>query len=133
MNVMPFLILSLFLATDSMAAKKNWNFSVIASVTRCFEAKEIRVHCEDFSDSERSTPTEELQIEAKDFKGGRYAYIYGKAIQGPLCQQHLKRIKRLLKHADQACVTGEDEIKIDTGEIVLRWRGFETRFGELNW
>jgi hypothetical protein len=112
------------------AATRNWDYSVVLAVTRCYETKDVKVYCE----GEGEKPVvQELQIEAKDFNGDEYAYIYGKAIEGNLCQKHLRRIKSLMRNANQACITGDGENKMKSGEVILRWRAFETRKGEIVW
>ena len=122
----------LFVST-AFSTTRLWNFSVQGHVTRCFEVKDIKARCEDFSQPEQLVFRKELQIEATDFRGRKYAYDYGKAIEGPLCRDHLRKIGQVLRNAGQACITGDDEIKLDTGETYARWVGIETRNGEVVW
>jgi hypothetical protein len=119
--------------TSSLAAKKDWNFSVDLMVTRCFRTKDVKVRCDSFSLPAGSKESAELEIMATDANGVHYAYGYGQSIVGSLCREHLSRIQTLLRKADQTCITGEGENVLDTGEIYSRWQGLETRFGEVTW
>ena len=75
---------------------------------------------------------EELEITAIDFYGLKRSYGYGKAIEGSLCQNHLKKINKILQNTDQVCITGDDEVFIESKETFSRWRGLETRKGKVS-
>ena len=113
--------------------KMDWKHSLEGFVVRCFEPPDLKVHCEDLAASEEHLVREELQIDAKDPSGQLFSYIYGKGIEGDLCQGHLKKIKGLLRKVDQVCVSGFSEQRIPDGSIVVRWRGLESKRGEVVW
>ena len=117
------------------AMKYNWKYSVLGFITRCFEASQLAVKCEDFSYNEdgKHKIFEELNIEAFDGNGIKRIYGYGKAIEGTLCQEQLHKIKQLLRKVDQACVTGDREFDSSGKETITKFRGFETRRGSLVW
>jgi hypothetical protein len=120
-----------FQGISAHAAAHMWKRDLDGEVTRCFKVKNIKVVCEDFRKEGSKTPVEELQIDVVDYMNRRFSYAYGKAIEGFLCQGHLRGINRILKGADQACITGELETEFDTGEVYSPWEGLETRFGKV--
>src|SRR5262245_42286104 len=127
------LFLSAVIVNPSHAIRKNWRDSLAGFVTRCFETKDVLAYCDNLGPDGERVVREELQIEAKDFSGKSFSYIYGKGIEGNLCKEHLGRIKRLMRRTNQVCVSGDQEFHLDNGEIVSTWRGLETKRGEVTW
>lgn len=125
------LLIALSITTDSSATTRRWKFGLTTHVTRCFETKNIKFHCEDFAGKDEKIVREELQIEASNAQSKKYIYIYGKAIEGNLCREHLKKIKLLLTSSNQACITGDGELFDDQKEVITRWVSLECRNGEV--
>ena len=120
--------------TATQAPNRKWLYSLELAVTRCFLSQSVSIKCRDYSD-EKQKPSrrEELEIEARDYFGVLRTYGYGKALEGPICQEHLAAIKRLLSGTNQVCITGESETNLETGESFSRWRAIETQKGEYRW
>jgi len=128
-SLVSFLLLSTAMAN---ATTRDWKFSVATSVTRCFDTKDVKVFCENDSLPGKSTKiSEELHIKATDFMFRKVSYGYGMMIEGDQCKQDLKRIKKLIKDTNEACITGDGEMQFKTGEYYSRWIGLETRKGEV--
>ncbi len=123
----------LFCNTNVVFANK-WNHSLELSITRCFKTKNTSIQCNDFSEPKlnKLNVNEELEIIAIDYYGLKRSYGYGKAIEGNLCQNHLKKINRILQNTNQVCITGDDEVSIGNNETFSRWRGLETYKGKTN-
>lgn len=127
------LLLLLLLPPSSYALSYDWKYSISGFVTRCFDAKDIKVDCEDFSDpKQRRTRVEELQIQAVDSMGKNFFYSYEKAIEGPLCQEHLRKIRVMLTGEKEVCITGRAEwLSKDDGTMNAKWEAFESRRGKV--
>lgn len=122
-----------FLFCGVAAAKTDeWSWSRRGEVTRCYETSSLHARCEDYSDN-RKLKVQELLIEAVDVYGVRHFYGYGKAIEGTLCRQHLRTIKKLLHQTDQVCVTASDEFPTLGKGAFYRWKALETKRGKLIW
>lgn len=111
----------------------NWNARVEGVVTRCFDAGSVKVHCEDFSEpafGKDYKNVKELQIEA----GTRFAYSYERGWPGELCEEHIRKIRSLMRNSKEVCITGVAEWN-DTVENVTnaKWRALETRKGRVTW
>jgi hypothetical protein len=132
MKLMGTFLFFIFLNEISFAENSRWDHSLTLSITRCFKTEGLSVRCEEFSDNKKK-PRQDLQIEAIDYNGIKRSYGYGRAIEGLLCQKHLKVIKDLVRNRSQACITGDDEVDIEKKETYSRWRGFETKTGRLDW
>lgn len=85
--------------------------SIDGTVSRCFSASDIDVHCEDFSEPKLGKKNvEELQINAKDLMGRKFFYSYEKGASGELCREHSLKIHKLLQNVKTACITGSVEM-----------------------
>lgn len=130
------LIFFLLSFSDVATAKiGEWKWSRQNEVMRCYIAADLKARCEDYSYHEKHklVLAQELEIEAIDSYGIKRKYGYGKAIEGPLCRQHLTYIKRLLSQTDQVCVTASDEYPILGDNVSYRWKALETKHGKLVW
>jgi len=121
------------LLTAPVVNAYDWDHSLSGYVTRCFQVSNIKVECDDLSEPawgirERA----ELNIEALDLNGNRFFYGYLKGIEGPLCKEHLRKIRRLLKNNTQACITGWGESG-SPEEITSHWQALRTKSGNLSW
>lgn len=128
-----FQLLAIQCGEEAQALKYNWKAGVDGLITRCFEAAGVKVHCEDFSEPSRGRDyknVKELQIEA----GIRFAYSYERAWPGELCEEHLKKIRSLMRNANEVCITGVAEW-LDVSENVTnaKWRALETKRGWVTW
>lgn len=117
------------------ALMRNWKYTQVLKVTRCFDNKNAKFWCEDFSYTEgkKKIIVQELQIELSDYFGVKRIYGYGKAIEGPLCKEHLQKIRSLIKNVSEFCISGEGESSSNPKESYARWRGLESKLGEINW
>jgi hypothetical protein len=107
--------------------------SLYLRVIRCFEVSEVKVVCNGELPVRDAERIEELEISAKDWSGQMFFYGYGKMIQGPLCQEHIRKIRRLLKRANEVCISGDGESPLDAGGTFVRWKALETRRGHVTW
>jgi hypothetical protein len=128
---------SIFLnAHPSVAICKNsndWKHSLDGEIARCFHLKDTKFWCDEHVERGKLI-TAELQIETLDpYFGQRHAYGYGKSIDGTLCREHLRKIRKLTLKVDQVCIAGVGEVRFDTGEIYARFRGLETKRGCVRW
>ncbi len=125
-------IIMFFLICDfNLVFAGKWEDSLELSVTRCFKRKNVTIQCNDFSENNLKT-AQELEIIAIDYYGMKRSYGYGKAIDGNLCQIHLKKIRKLIRSVDQVCIAGDDEDLIEVNETFSRWRALETSKGKAN-
>ncbi len=131
MKFLIFIFLGTLFSSDALALRYQWKASLEGTITRCFDSTIVRAHCEDFSET-KEKPIQELLIDVSDGRKTVYAYGYLKAIEGPLCQEHLRTIRRLMKNVDQVCITGWGESLVD-GELLAHWSGLETKRGEVQW
>jgi hypothetical protein len=123
----------LLFPVEGFSLSYDWRYGLEGVVTRCFNTRKVKFHCEDFSDPEREKKlVEELQVDAIDFWGNGFSYAYGEGISGTLCQEHFSKIRTLLKGTKQVCITGEQE-KVPSGEkiTIAKWRALETRKGKV--
>lgn len=112
-------------------AESKWNYSLELQVTRCFNIKNVKIGCD--GEIIDGVVNAELEITAVDGNGKRFAYGYGKSIEGNLCKEHLAKIKSLVKNQDQVCITGDGENALEDGETYVRWKELETRIGKVVW
>lgn len=125
--------LLLLLSGFAQAETKEWNNNLELAVTRCFQAKDISVICEDdFLDNELKPSLKEINLVAKDRNGYTYSYSYGRALPALMCDRHSAKIKNFLKDTSQACITGDAETQINKNETTVKWLAFETRKGEVH-
>ncbi|NUM88742.1 MAG: hypothetical protein HUU37_06030 [Bdellovibrionales bacterium] len=129
------LVMFLFLgfSVRGFALPYNWSESLEGLVTRCFSSREIKAHCEDFSESaEGGERMEELQILAVDVMGKKFLYSYGRSVGREVCQEHLRKVRELNRGSKQACITGGVEILDDArDEMISKWWAFETSKGKV--
>lgn len=118
---------------EPIECRRHWNFSIDLDVTRCFESHKVIVSCEAYDTPEWGIYNAELNIAATDGNNRKFFYGYGKALQHSLCNEHISKIYRLMRKADQVCITGNGESNIGDGETFVRWRGLETRNGKVCW
>ncbi len=124
----------LFLVSiKSYALPYDWKEGVSGIVTRCFETRFVKVHCEDFSEPEWGKKKfEELQIEGKDLMRRKFFYSYERAIPGNLCQEHFSKIHSLLRNAKEVCITGGLEWVHQHEDVTnSKWMALETRNGRV--
>ena len=128
--------LAALLFFDVATAKSDeWKWPRLTEVTRCYSTATLIVHCQDYSYEEKKKQVlvQELEIEATDSYGAKRLYSYGKAIEGPLCQEHLAKIRKLLWRTDQVCVTASDEFPVLGAGVSYRWKALETKHGKFIW
>lgn len=125
----PFLLV--VFSKAAFAIHIDWKHGLEGFVARCFDRKDVHVFCDDLAGSDEKIIREELNIEANSPSGYKFIYIYGKGIEGPLCQKHLKKIRELIRNVEEVCVSGESEMKVDNGETIVRWNSLETKRGEV--
>lgn len=114
--------------------ESKWNHSLALRVIRCFEMKNVKIRCDSYIIPETGGKiSAELEILATDFNDKKFAYGYGKSIEGGLCREHLTKIQALIKNQDQVCIGGDGEHVLDDGETYARWRELETRIGKVSW
>jgi hypothetical protein len=130
-RALSYLLVALLTYSEALATQRDWRQSMIGMVTRCFDAAQVKYRCENFSALDESVRREELQIDAVGWMGERLSYSYERAIEGTLCQEHLARIRRLMAGVDQVCISAISELRLDTGDILAKWAGLETRRGEV--
>jgi hypothetical protein len=123
--------MALALCSDASARGINWSDSVVGRVTRCFDAAQVKYRCEGSDEYRGGLRREELQIDAVGWLGERVSYSYERVIEGGLCQEHLEKIRTLMKGVDQVCISAFSELRPDGGEILAKWAGLETRRGEV--
>lgn len=130
------LTLGCLISAEVHALSYDWNRNVSWLVTRCFDAREVKAHCEDFSDSTPGSKDDvaELQISACGFAGKKFSYSYEKALPGETCRMHLRKIRRLTKNVKAICITGFNE-NVFKGEAAVssKWQALETRRGRVVW
>jgi hypothetical protein len=128
-------LLGVIFVEATVAKTSEWNWPRQAEVTRCYKAESVDIVCEDYSYDEKvkQVLVQELEVNAIDSYGIRRKYSYGRAIEGPLCQKHLLKIQKLMKRADQVCVTASDEFPILGNNATYRWKALETKHGKLTW
>lgn len=118
----------------AMAKANEWKWSRATEVTRCFQTADVTVHCEDYSYFDgKQHVVQELAIDAVDTYRVKHSYGYLKAIEGSLCQEHLKRIRFLMRRTNEVCISASDEFRDPKGEAPYRWKGLETKRGKLVW
>lgn len=100
-------------------------------VTRCFERAKFKVQCDGEIDKDTGEMISEIEISGRDGNNRKYSYGYGRAIEGPLCSEHLTQIKKILKNSKSVCVTGDAENFVDKNGVYARWVSLETRYGRV--
>jgi hypothetical protein len=114
--------------------ESKWDNSLELRVIRCFKMKNVKIRCDRYVIPDTGGKiSAELEILATDFNGKKFAYGYGKSIEGGLCREHLTKIQALIRNQDQVCVGGDGEYVLDDGETYARWRELETRIGKVIW
>ena len=126
--------MSLFFSITVLASNPKWEDTTITgNVERCFSLKDVKIHCEDFSQSNREK-VEELQIIGISRSGAKYNYSYQKGIEGKLCREHLGIIGNLGKKEKFVCITGSGEFfDNENKETISKFRSLETKRGKLVW
>jgi hypothetical protein len=128
------LVVLLFFDTAVAKTGDEWKWPRLTEVTRCYKTTNLIARCRDYSYGEtKRVLIQELEIEGIDSYGMKRDYSYGKAIQGPLCQEHLMKIQKLMSRTRQVCVTASDEYPILGKNVTYRWRSLETEHGKLIW
>ncbi len=119
--------------TAGFSLSHDWNERLEGTVTRCFSSEKVKAQCEDFSDPSRGREkVEELQISGTDSMERKFFYSYERGVEGNLCQEHLKKISKFLRHASEVCITGGLEwVAIGERETNAKWLALETRKGRV--
>ncbi len=114
--------------------ESRWDSSLELRVIRCFNIKKIKIRCDSYViPNANGKISAELEILATDINEKKFAYGYGKSIEGDLCREHLTRIQALIKNQDQVCVGGDGEYVLNDGETYARWRELQTGLGKVSW
>lgn len=128
-----FIVISICFILPSLSFgrnKRDWKYSLELQVSRCYNMRNVSIKCDHYFDKNKKFG--ELQITAIDRNGEKFWYGYQKFLEGNICWEHLRAIQRLTKSADQACISGWGEMKIDD-ETIVHWSGFETKHGSYYW
>jgi hypothetical protein len=130
-------VLAVFSAIPStvFALSYNWKEPQYGIVTRCFPAQVIKVNCEDHTYASDKEKVADLQIEIirsdTSYKKFSYSYYRGD-VSAEICKERLQGIRKLLRGAKQACITGRMESDFPNENLVsARWEAFETHKGRV--
>jgi len=122
------LMITLFFLQGPLALSfpRNWKYSQIRHVTRCFDTSKVKAWCDGDSSSL------ELNIVAQDGAGRNCTYSYGRMISKEVCMEHLQRIRTLMKDSKEVCVTGM-EWEEGKKEAYYRFVAVEGNHGSVVW